>query len=300
MLAVIGSLAVAGLVGAACGHGGGGTMAPAGVPGRAARGEAQPLAPAPLAPGGAAEAPQGKNVAGAGPGVSSVPELSPNVIKTASLDLSVKPGSFQDNFQAATLIAARHGGYVATSQTSEGRRRSGSLVLRVPEADFEAALGELGHLGRVRSESQTGEDVTGRVVDLQARLRNWQAQEAVLLRLMAKARLIDDSIVVQQHLQDVQLQIEEIRGELRAIQDQAAFSTISLSMSEVGFVPPRPEPTGLSFGRAWRLAVDGFVGVFAGVLVGLGYVVPVLVLMVVAVMLGLSVYRRLRGVPSAS
>jgi hypothetical protein len=77
------------------------------------------------------------------------------------------------------------------------------------------------------------------VVDLQARLRNWEAQEAVLLRLMAGANSIEDSNVVQRQLQDVQLAIEGSRGQLRALQDQTEISTISISMSEAGFMPRR-------------------------------------------------------------
>jgi hypothetical protein len=232
-------------------------------------------------------------------GIAALPELSAKVIKTAQVSLTVRPGTFQDRFQQATMVAGSHGGFVASSGTFEGKLRSGSLVLRVPAEDFETVLGELRRLGRVRSQSISGQDVTGRVVDLQARLRNWQAQEAVLLRLMAKATSIEDSIVVQRQLQDVQLQIEEIKGQLRAVEDQTAFSTISLTLSEAGFVPPTEEPKGLSFGRAWRLATHGFVAVFAAVLVGLGYIVPILIL---GAALGGSVivFRRLRGVPTAS
>jgi hypothetical protein len=221
------------------------------------------------------------------------------VIKTARLSLTVRPGTFQERFQQATAIAGGHGGFVASSGTSEGKLRSGSLVLRVPARDFETAMGEIRRLGRVRSQSISGEDVTGRIVDLQARLRNWQAQEAVLLRLMAKATSIEDSIVVQRQLQEVQLQIEQIKGQLGALEDQTEFSTISVSLSEAGFVPPKEEPKGLSFGRAWELATRGFVAVLAAVLVGLGYIVPILMLGA-ALAASVLAYRRLRRVPTPS
>ena len=53
----------------------------------------------------------------------------------------------------------------------------------------------------------------------------------VLLGLMAKATSIEDSIRVQQHLQDVQLTIEELKGQLHVLSDQSDLSTISVSMS---------------------------------------------------------------------
>jgi hypothetical protein len=224
---------------------------------------------------------------------ASVPRIGPRIVKTGNLSLRVQRGVFQDRFQQATLVAGRYGGFVASSQTGEGKHRSGGLVIRVPAERFEQALGDLKRLGRIESQSISGQDVTGEFVDLQARLRNWQAQETVLLRLMAKANTIEDSIVVQRQLQEVQLAIEEIRGQLRVLDDQTAFATVTLSMAEVGFVPARSKADGLSFGRGWELALDGFVAVLAAVLVGLGYLIP-LGLVALALLAGMLGYRRLR------
>ena len=292
-------LTVAGLIGAACSgedraSTGGGVSGEAPVRGVGAKTE-----PAQLDEGAPAPGVAPSDAAGAISGVAALPVLGTKVIKTAQVSLTVRPGTFQQRFQQATVIAGSHGGFVASSGTSEGKLRSGSLLLRVPARDFESALGEIRRLGRVRSQSLSGEDVTGRIVDLQARLRNWEAQEAVLLRLMAKARTIEDSIVVQRQLQEVQLQIEQIKGQLGALEDQTEFSTISVSLSEAGFVPPKEEPKGLSFGRAWDLAVSGFVAVFAAVLVGLGYLVPIL-LLGAALAASVLAYRRMRRVSTAS
>lgn len=300
LAAVVALLAVAGLIGAACS---GGTAENAGGGGISGEAPARDVAvgapsPAPAEPG--APGFPADDATGAVSGVASVPALGAKVIKTAQVSVTVRPGTFQDRFQQATVIAGSHGGFVASSGTAEGKFRSGSLVIRVPARDFETALGELRKLGRVRSQSLSGEDVTGRVVDLEARLRNWQAQETVLLRLMAKARTIEDSIVVQRQLQEVQLQIEEIKGQLRALEDQTEFSTISLSLSEAGFVPPQKKKSaGLTFGRAWDLALHGFVAVFAAVLVGLGYLVPI-VLLGAAAVTSVVAYRRFRRVPTPS
>jgi hypothetical protein len=294
MRGLVSLLAVAGLVGAACSRDAS-DSAGGSVPGqKALRAQAPEVLPGAVSGTGASES---GNTAVSG--VAPLPELGARVIKTAALGVSVAPGTFQEKFQEATLVAGRHGGFVSSSNTAEGRLRSGTIVVRVPASDFETALGELRRLGRVRSQSLSGEDVTGRVVDLQARLRNWEAQEAVLLRLMAKATSIEDSIVVQRQLQDVQLQIEELKGQLRALADQTEFSTISLSLSEAGFVPPRKASGGLTFSKAWRLAVHGFVAVFAAVLVGLGFLIPIALLGLVVLLVVLG-FRRFRRVPTAS
>jgi hypothetical protein len=269
-------LVVAALAGAACSTS------------RNTAGSAAPAASAVEAPafgGGAAKARPRVSEANVAP--PGVPAVAPRVIKTASLGIRVKRGAFDQRFQDAAEVAARFGGYVSSSETAGAKRHSGMLVIRVPVDRFEAALGALKGLGVVTEQRLSGQDVTAQFVDLQARLRNWEAQEQVLLGLMAKATAIEDSIRVQQHLQDVQLTIEELKGQLQVLSDQSDFSTISLSMTEAGFVAPVRTEEGLTLPKAWHNAVEGFIGVIGAVVVGLGYAIPLGLI----ALLGLAIFR---------
>jgi hypothetical protein len=274
-------LALAGVVGAACGGGGktslpvsgapeGGAPMPGASPARAARG--------------------GNDLAVLNQ--FQLPRISQRIIKTASVTLLVRKGTFQQRLQKAVMVAGSHGGFVSTSRTSEDRLRSGVMVIRVPASEFEAAMGELKALGTVKAERESGEDVTAQFVDLQARLRNWEAQETVLLRLMRKSTSIEDSLKVQRTLQDVQLVIEEIRGQLRVLHDQTQFSTITLTIAESGKGAAQPKKE-LTFFRAWHQAIHAIATVFAGVVIGLGYVIPLALIAVVGLLLWL-ISRRLR------
>lgn len=295
---LISFLAVAGLIGA-CGGGGmkaatsGGVPAPAeGREGGSARGRTAPGPAASPAPDTASVLDE-----------FQLPGISQRIIKTASVIVQVKKDTFQQRFQEAAMVASSHGGFVSSSRTTEGRRRSGVLVIRVPASQFEATMGELKALGAVKGEQVSGQDVTAQFVDLQARLRNWEAQEAVLLRLMRQSKTIEDSLKVQRTLQDVQLAIEEIRGQLRVLSDQTELSTITLSMAEAGTVAPKPKE-GLTFVRAWRQAIHAIEAVFAAVVIGLGYLIPI-ALIGVAMLLAWLGYRRLRqrvapGTPSGT
>jgi len=222
--------------------------------------------------------------------------LGPRIIKTAAVSLEIKKGTFEQHAQDVTLIAARHGGFVASSRTSGHKLLSGTIVLRIPVGQFEVALGELKALGKVTGEQISGQEVTAQFVDLQARLRNWEAQEDVLLRLMAKSTSIEESLKVQRALQDVQLAIEEIRGQLRVLTDQTDLSTVTLSMAEMA--PPATPRKANAFVRSWRAAVHGTLAVLTAIVVGLGYLAPVVA---IALMVGLGwlVYRRVRARPKA-
>jgi hypothetical protein len=237
-------------------------------------------------------------------GQFQLPGITQRIIKTASLTIDVRKGTFQQRLQEAVMVASSHGGFVSSSQTSQARLRSGVLVIRVPAAEFETVMGELKALGTVKAERISGEDVTAQFVDLQARLRNWEAQETVLLRLMRKSTSIEDSLKVQRTLQDVQLAIEEIRGQLRVLDDQTQFSTIALTIAESGKGAAQPKKE-LTFFRAWHQAIHAIGAVLAAVVIGLGYVIPLALIAFVVLVLWL-VYRRLRtrvaagGTPSGT
>ncbi len=281
-LGIVAFVGLAGLVGAACSSNRGTT---AGSARQTKAGRAEPAgggvaAPSPALGGFRSDSNAAPN---------GVPEVAPRVIKTASLGLRVKNGTFDRRFQDATEVAGRYGGYVSSSETEGRNRRSGTLTLKVPATQFEVALGDLKRLGTVTDQRVSGQDVTAQFVDLEARLKNWEAQERVLLDLMSKAKSIDDSITVQNHLQDVQLTIEELKGQLRVLSDQADYSTITLSMAEAGFVSPKPKAQS-ALVRAWHQGVDGFLGVIGAIVVASGYLLP----LGLFALLGWAVIRRVR------
>lgn len=293
--ALISFLILAGLTGAACGAGSEPTAGQLD-----AEGGAPAAAPMPT-PGRAKGGPADE----AGVlGEFQLPGISQRIIKSATVSVQVRKGTFQERFQEATMVASRHGGFVSSSSTAEARRRSGELVIRVPASEFEATMGELKALGTVKGERISGRDVTAQFVDLEARLRNWEAQEEVLLRLMRRSKTIEDSLKVQRTLQDVQLAIEEIRGQLRVLGDQTELSTITLSMREAAVVAAKPKE-GLTFVRAWRQAIHAIAAVLTAGVIGLGYVLPI-ALIFFALLLAWLGYRRLRprvatgGTPSGT
>ena len=208
--------------------------------------------------------------------------IGPSVIKTADLRIRLARDSFDTSVRRATTVAERYGGYVVSSGIDDGERNSASATLRIPAERFGAALGALRGLGEVTNEQISGQDVTQEFIDLEARLRNYRAQERVLLDLMARSQTIADTIRVQNELTGIQLEVERIKGRLRYLDDQASFSTIFVRMVEKG--APPPAKVGV-LGRAWERSVEGFFAVIGGVIVAAGIAVPVALLLAIAVLL---------------
>jgi hypothetical protein len=214
--------------------------------------------------------------------------MGPNVIKTADLRVEVRRSTLRDAVGEVTALAGRHGGFVLSTQVAGTEARSGILVIRIPAERFELALAEIRGLGtKVLRETVSGQDVGQEFIDLEARLRNWRAQEVVLLRLMDRAQSVTDTIRVQRELQQVQLEIEQIRGRLRYLEDQTTMSTITVGLREAGVAAPTQPGT---LERAWDRAVQSFMAIVTGAIVAAGTLLPFVLL----VLAGLMVFRLVR------
>ncbi len=225
--------------------------------------------------------------------VSSIPptgDLS-KVIKTADVSIVVPRGTFGDRFDAANRIADRLGGYVQASSTHGGR--SGTLTMRVPARRFQPALSSLRALGRVEAERVSGRDVTAQYVDLTARRRIALERRRVLEGLMRRATSIEQTIRVQNALDDVQLRIEELQGAINVLNDRVSQATIRVWMRETGVEPAVQNVENASIPGAFDRAVAGFFSVLAGVIVGLGYLIPALALLALLWLVVTRVRRRL-------
>lgn len=272
--AVVAVLVSAGLVGLIVRSGGlgaddeagsGGETAATGATGATAGAEVPTPAP------GYALTPSDEEQGGGGGG--QAPTLT-RIIRTGEMTLVIPRDSFDDRFGEAVDVAEENGGFVADSRS---RNRSGSLTLRVPAENFDEALRALRSLGAVQVESIHGKDVTADYVDLRARLRIAKARRDVLLGLQAEATTIEQTIRVQNELDRTQLDIESIQGQLRLLDDRTSLATIRLDLREEG-VEPETEVETASIPNAFERAVAGFVGVIAAIVIGLGYVLPLVAL----------------------
>ena len=216
------------------------------------------------------------------------------VIRTAELRIELKKGGFREAFERATFLAGAHQGFVVDSSSERGGDglASGSVVLRVPTDQFDAARKDLATLGEVRSEQLKGEDVGAELVDLDARLRNLRAQEESLRSLMDKAANVPETMQVQQNLFGVRSQIEQLAAQEARLKDAVAMATIRVALAESGAAllsEPDPEPTGIA--AAFAKAVDGAVAVVSALVIAVGYLLPLAVLLVIAYVV-LRVARR--------
>jgi hypothetical protein len=226
---------------------------------------------------------------------SSLPSLGPRVIQTASVTLSVPRNEFQDAVDRARTIATGFGGFVVGSSASQGSDRRlvrGTLVLRVPERSYAQAMRNIAALGRVESREESGQDVSQEFVDLEARARHLGAVERQLLGLLDEADTVAAALAVQSELNNVQLELEQVRGRLGYLEDQVSFATISLAIHERQAAPEDDDEPAWGIVDAWGTAAHGFVTVVGWILVAAATIAPVVLLLLLALLGGRLAFRR--------
>ena len=225
---------------------------------------------------------------------SPVPQVGPQIVKTASLQLGIGHGSFDDKAGEAHVVADSLGGFVVESFASQGsgkRIAEGSLVMRIPAESYDTALSRLRGLGKVERLEESGQDVSKEFVDLNARIRQLRAVEAQLLELLQRADDVPAALAVQTQLSQVQLDLEQARGRLQYLENRVAFATISLTMHELVAVPPSGD--GFSIVDAWATAGSAFLTVVGWIFVGIAVAAPILILLGLGVLAGREVRKRL-------
>jgi hypothetical protein len=216
------------------------------------------------------------------------------IMANAELDIEVEAGEFQAAFAKALLLADRYGGYVLSSNSyasgEEDSIKSGAIAIRVPANVFAKALSDAAKLGELKRQSVWTEDVSAEYVDLQARIVNQQAYVNSILALLAKAKTVQEILTVQQTLTYAQQELEQLKGRMRYLDEHTAFSTLTLSIYETGVEATPPGEWG--FIEALKDAVHNLVDAFSAVVRGLGWIVPVLVILGI---IGFVIYLLVRA-----
>jgi hypothetical protein len=193
-------------------------------------------------PNSAAAAPRGPLVkapagatAGAGATAPAFGAATPTrqVERTSTLDIGVAPDSIQSAAQRVFTLASAFGGYVKQSNVSSGAPAQGgaSFDVRLPSTNLAGAIAALSHLGHVRSENDTTNDVTDQFGSLQRSLGDLQAERSSLLRQLAGASEAQQTATLKARLHAVEARISQVQRALRALTARIDYTSLALSLT---------------------------------------------------------------------
>jgi len=154
------------------------------------------------------------------------------IVRTGNMQLVVE--DVLDAIDRITRLAENLEGYVVSSRSwREGERLRGIITIRVPAGRFAEAMRSLSDMAvEVTSQSTSSKDVTEEYVDLSAKLKNLEATEQQLLRIMEKAEKVEDILAVQKELSRTREEIERTKGRMQYLERTSETSLIEVQLEQ--------------------------------------------------------------------
>jgi anti-sigma factor RsiW len=225
-------------------------------------------------------------------------QSKPMIAHVVSLSVVVKDFS-ASRLSLDTIVARRHG-YAAqlNVSTPEDAARSLQASLRIPAPELSAAVSDLKTLGRVESESQSGEEVTHQHEDLVARLKNARSTEERFRSILEqRTGNVVEVLQVEEGIARVRGEIERMEAEQKALEHRVDFASIELQITEEYKAQLNPPAPAVST-RAHNALVAGYQNawetVFGTALFVAEYLPAVLIWLAILALPVILLWRRYR------
>jgi Domain of unknown function (DUF4349) len=185
------------------------------------------------APASAADTTTESEEAPAPPPSTVGPTVNRKLIRNAAAELEVV--SFDESVQKITAFAGEEKGYVSTTNSEKqanGKLR-GEIVVKVLPDNLDRFLGKLRGIGELKNQALTTDDVTKAYFDTESRLKNSRLMEQRLIEILkTKSKDVADLLEVEKELGRVREEIETMQGELKFMDSQVAFATVTITLAE--------------------------------------------------------------------
>ncbi len=224
--------------------------------------------------------------------------------------MSLEVTNIDASVRQVESLAGRSGGWVESSEVfGEAGYRSATVRIRVPADRLSNGLDSLRAMGRVTDEGVSSTDVTERLIDNQARLTAWYAQEERLVTLLENAPTVEDIIQIEQRIAEVRSDIEHVEATQRDLTGRVATSLIIVNLrlpAQYAADPPvgnleltTGDPSAVADAVVARVgALDGYVGQKRSYDAGGGRAVDLIVFVKPADLAPLMDYAGTLGAPS--
>ena len=160
------------------------------------------------------------------------PSIPRKIIRNASLDLETV--DIVAAYDALLAYAAQHGGYeLNRSQSTSG---SGYLSIdaqiKINPEYLDAFLVYAATQADVINSNTVSDDITSDYYDTQTRLKTMELSLEQYYVYLDKATTIDESLQVQNQINNLTVEIESLKGRLKVWDNQLAESTITIRLRQ--------------------------------------------------------------------
>ena len=151
--------------------------------------------------------------------------------RSVGLELEMPVDQMARVAEQVTTVTNRHGGFVLSSSVSTGGDSAGGdFELRIPSTRLRPALRDLAALADVRTQTQTGRDVTREHVTAKDRLQAARAERRSLLRRLELATTDEEAEAIRRRLDLVAGEINGLRSQLRDLRLRTDYAVVTVSL----------------------------------------------------------------------
>lgn len=151
--------------------------------------------------------------------------------RSVGLELETPVNQMARVADQVTAVTNRYGGFVLNSSVSTGEDGAGGdFDLRIPANRLRPAVRDLSALADVRTQNQTGRDVTREHVTAKDRLRAARAERRSLLRRLEVATTDEEAEAIRRRLDLVAGEINGLRAQLRDLRLRTDYSVVQVTL----------------------------------------------------------------------
>ena len=207
-------------------------------------------------------------------GLEAQVENGRKLIRTVSLSLETK--EFDSVLTNLSTKTTELGGYIETSSVngnsySHHSTRYASYVIRIPADKLNEFVEVVSELGNVTQKNESVEDVTLRYIDVESHKKALETERERLLELLSKAENMEEILTIESKLSDIRYEIENYESQLKTMDNQIDYSTVSVYVDEVERVTDTGEKGFFEeikerFGNSLYVVARGIRGLVIGIL----------------------------------
>lgn len=207
-------------------------------------------------------------------GLEAQVENGRKLIRTVSLSLETK--KFDSVLTNLSTKTTELGGYIETSSVngnsySHHSTRYASYVIRIPADKLNEFVEVVSELGNVTQKNESVEDVTLRYIDVESHKKALETEQERLLELLSKAENMEEILTIESKLSDIRYEIENYESQLKTMDNQIDYSTVSVYIDEVERVTDTGEKGFFEeikerFGNSLYIVARGIRGLIIGIL----------------------------------
>lgn len=182
------------------------------------------------------------------------------IIKTA--EISVEVENYKNVKASIVKVVDKWEGYISRENEENNEYKvSNSIDIRVPSENFEKISEELVTLAKKLDYKRVNaSDITDQYYDTKTRLESNKRVEQSYLDLLKRANSIGDILEIQTKLGEIREDIESKEGQIKRMDDQVGYSTITLLFYELHDYKYIPEKSPGFFARMAKSLHGGWEG----------------------------------------